>query len=44
MPLKKAFNTNAAQKSKLVRIEMYNLQTRLKRFEDQEKAKKVLNS
>ena len=44
MPLKKAFNINTAQKSKLVRIEMYNLQTRLKRFEDQEKAKKVLNS
>ena len=44
MPLKKAFNINTVQKSKLVRIEMYNLQTRLKRFEDQEKAKKVLNS
>ena len=44
MPLKKAFNINTAQKFKLVRIEMYNLQTRLKRFEDQEKAKKVLNS
>ena len=33
---------NIAQKSKMVRIETYNLQTRLAQFK--EKAKNVLNS
>ena len=43
MPSQKTFNINTAQKSEMVRIEMYNLQTRLVQFKDQKKAKNELN-
>ena len=44
MPYKKISNINTAQKSKMIRIEMYNLQTKFALFKDQKKAKNVLNS
>ena len=37
-------NTNTAQKPKIVQIEVRNLQTTLKQFEGQKKAKNALNS
>ena len=43
MPLYKTSNISTAQKTKIVRLEMYNLQTRLAQFVDQKKAKKVFN-
>ena len=42
MQLKKFSNINTAQKSKMKRIEMYNLQTRLVKFKDQKKLKTYL--
>ena len=42
MPLQKTSNINNAQKSKMVRIGMYNLQTRLLQFKDQKKLKMYL--
>ena len=44
MPYKKISNINTAQKSKMIRIEMYNLQTKFVLFKDQKKAKNALNS
>ena len=40
----KKANINIDQKSKMVQIEMYNLQTRLAHYKDQKKAKNVRNS
>ena len=42
MPLLKTSNINTAQKSKMVRIELHNLQTRLAQFKDQKKLKMYL--
>ena len=39
MPLSKTSNINTAKKSKMVRIEMHNLQTNLVQYEDQKKLK-----
>ena len=44
MPPWKTSNINTVQKSKMVRIKMYNLQTRLVQFKNQKKAKNFLNS
>ena len=44
MPPWKISNINTAQKTKMVRIKMYNLQTRLVQFKNQKKAKNFLNS
>ena len=44
MSLQKISNINTAQKSKMVRIKMYNLQARLVQFRYQKKAKDVLKS
>ena len=43
MPSQKTSNINTAQKSKMVRIEMYNLQTKLVQFKDQKKAQNKLD-
>ena len=43
MPSQKTSNINTAQKSKMVRIEMYNLQTKLVQFKDQKKAQNELD-
>ena len=40
----KSSNIHTAKKSKMARIEMYNLKTRLVQFKDQRKAKNILNS
>ena len=42
--IKKTFNINTGQKSKMVRSEMYTLQTRHVQFKDQKKDKNVINS
>ena len=42
MLLQKTSNINTAQKSKMVRTEMYNLRTRLAQFKDQKKLKTYL--
>ena len=39
MPLYKTSNLNSVQMSKLVQIEMYNLQTQLVQFKEQKKLK-----
>ena len=44
MPLQKTSNINTALKSRMVRIKMYNLQTRFVQFKDQKKAKTVFYS
>ena len=44
MPVLETSNINTAHNSKMVRIEMYDLQTRLVQFKGQKKAKNVLNS
>ena len=41
---KKTSNIKTAQKSKMVRIEMYTLQAKLEQFKDQINTKNVLNS
>ena len=41
---KKTSNITTALKSKMIRIELFNLQTRFVKFKDQKKAKNVLNS
>ena len=42
MQVQKLSDISTAQKSKMNRIEMYNLQTRLAQFEDQKKLKPYL--
>ena len=44
MPLQESSNISSAQKSKMVRTEMYNLQTRLVQLKNQTKAKNAPNS
>ena len=39
MPLQESSNINSAQKSKMVRTEMYNLQTRLVQLKTRQKLK-----
>ena len=39
---KKTSNINTAQKSKMIRIEFYNLQTKLAQFKEQKKAQNIL--
>ena len=41
---RKTSNINTAQKSKMVRTEMYTLQAKLEQFKDQINSKNVLNS